>query len=235
MTTDALRKVAVLVSSLDRDTADALLDQMPDEQAARIRQMILGIDTISDSETHVAIQEFLHLDNETASAAELYEDASLKLPLSLDTPSRPSSMAKNPKRTLSDHLVCATDGLLADVLRDEQAQTIAVVLSHVPAERASEIVAMLSIEKQADVLQRMVEADRLSVTLDDTIAEEFETWLIGRLESAKQRSELVSRLSKIVGAAPAETRRRILANLATSDIELSRDLGYVEEAVCSET
>ena len=38
----------------------------PDEQAALIRQMIVGIDAISDSETHVAIQDFLHLDDSHA-------------------------------------------------------------------------------------------------------------------------------------------------------------------------
>jgi flagellar motor switch protein FliG len=201
---------------------------MPDEQAATIRQMIMGIDVISDSEAHVAIQEFLHLDDATAVPADPYEGTSLELHTSLLTPSLPKSETPS-KKTLSDHLESATDLLLVDLLRDEQPQTIAVVLSHVSAERASEIVARMSIEKQADVLQRIVEADRLSVKLDESIAEEFESWLIGRLKSANQRTELVSRLSKIVGAAPAETRQRILSNLATSDIGLSRDLGYEGE------
>ena len=40
--TDALRKAAVLVASLDRDTADSVLDQLPDEQASLIRQTMMG-------------------------------------------------------------------------------------------------------------------------------------------------------------------------------------------------
>ena len=229
-TTETLRKAAVLVASLDRDTADALLDQMPDEHAAQIRQMIIGIDTVSDSETHTAIEDFLGVtesDDDTYVGDSVVETAfGSTLVAPITTPLETAETVAQNSQGLDEHLANASDKSLIELLSDEQSQTIAVVLARVSAERASGIVARLPIEKQADVLQRIVEADRLSTRLDDAIAEEFESWLIGRLESAKQRSELVSRLSKIVGAAPPETQQRILANLATSDVALSRELGY---------
>ncbi len=229
-TTETLRKAAVLVASLDRDTADALLDQMPSEQAAQIRQMIIGIDTVSASEAHTAIEDFLGV---TASDEDTYvgnSDVETTFGSAITSPHTAAEPVPQTSRGLDEHLANASDKSLVELLSDEQSQTIAVVLARVSAERASGIVARLPIEKQADVLQRIVEADRLSTRLDDAIADEFESWLIGRLESAKQRSELVSRLSKIVGAAPPETQQRILANLATSDVALSRDLGYDGEA-----
>ena len=231
-TTEALRKAAVLVASLDRDTADALLDQMPDEQSAKIRQMIMGIDTVPDIEAHATIEDFLDVTKTDDDTYDLIDvpDESL-IDLTLNASPSPVDSASEERPGLDEHLENASDASLVELLRDEQSQTIAVVLARLSAERASGIVAKLPIEKQADVLQRIVEADRLSTRLDDAIAHEFESWLIGRLESARQRSQLVSRLSKIVGAAPPETQQRILANLATSDIALSRDLGYDGEVV----
>lgn len=234
MSNSLLRKAAVLVSSLDRDTADTLLGQMSDEQATMIRQMILGIDTVSDGEAHSAIEEFLHFDQTTGDSEGTYDQAALEL--RLPYPTQPASPPKNTvKKHLVDHLNQANDTLLVDLLRDEQPQTIAIVLSHVSAERASEVVAKIAVDKQADVLQRMVEADRLSTKLDESIVAEFETWLVSQLEAARQRAELVSRLSKIVGAAPEDTRQRILSNLAASDVSLSRDLGFEGEPITSDS
>ena len=224
-TNDALRRAAVLVASLDRDTADAVLEHMSDEQSAQIRQMIIGIDAISEVEARSTIEGFLHIDGSSHECQSTPDDPTIDLGLDSPIPA-PAPSVQEKRRGLDEHLEAASDVSLVELLRDEQSQTIAVVLARVSAERASGIVMQLPTEKQADVLQRIVEADRLSTRLDDSIAEEFESWLISRLESAEQRSQLVARLSKIVGAAPPETQKRILSNLAATDISLSRDLGY---------
>ena len=43
MESSDVRKAAVLVASLDRDTADALLDQLRDDQSQTIRDAILSM------------------------------------------------------------------------------------------------------------------------------------------------------------------------------------------------
>ncbi len=42
-TPDNLRKVAILVATLDAPTADAVLDSVTEEQAAQVRRLIVGL------------------------------------------------------------------------------------------------------------------------------------------------------------------------------------------------
>ena len=43
---DGLRKVAIVVSCLDRESADLLLEKMPAEDADRVRQAILELEPV---------------------------------------------------------------------------------------------------------------------------------------------------------------------------------------------
>ena len=227
--TDSLRKAAVLVASLDREAADTLLDQIPQEQAAQIRQMIVGIDSVSGDEARNAIEDFLRVDEDRKSAeiehdvTEDFDESSLNEPVVVASAKRDPASSPSLEQLLDN----APNHALAELLQEEQPQTIAIVLVRLSAERASDIVAQLPIDKQAEVLQRLVETDRLATQLGDGIAAEFEGWLYERLQSAEQKSQLVARLSKLMSAAPAETRQRILTNLATSDSHLSQELGFV--------
>lgn len=58
-TTDSIRKAAILVSTLNRDSADALLDKMEVEQAARVRNAVFELETISDEEQDQIVREFV--------------------------------------------------------------------------------------------------------------------------------------------------------------------------------
>jgi flagellar motor switch protein FliG len=50
-----IRKAAIVISSLDVDTADRLLEQMPDEMAAKVRYQVLSLDDISETERQLVL------------------------------------------------------------------------------------------------------------------------------------------------------------------------------------
>lgn len=56
---DSIRKAAILVSVLDRDCADALLDKMGPDQAARVRDAVFELETISEQEQDEIVREFV--------------------------------------------------------------------------------------------------------------------------------------------------------------------------------
>src|SRR5215471_6132775 len=56
----ALRKVAVLVSALDADAADAVLAQVGVEDAAKIRSALVELDDISSDEQQEVLAAFLN-------------------------------------------------------------------------------------------------------------------------------------------------------------------------------
>src|SRR5580704_1272238 len=56
-----VRKAAILIASLDRKTADALLAQMPAEQADAVRAAIESLGNVSPREQQATIEEFFRI------------------------------------------------------------------------------------------------------------------------------------------------------------------------------
>ena len=59
MNQSTLRKAAILVSVLDARSADALLESMPADHAAKVRAAVMNLDDVSVAEQERVIQEFL--------------------------------------------------------------------------------------------------------------------------------------------------------------------------------
>src|SRR5438046_2608030 len=56
-----VRKAAILVSSLDAESAQALLSQMPSRQAAAVRKAITVLGAVDPSEQNEIIEEFFRV------------------------------------------------------------------------------------------------------------------------------------------------------------------------------
>src|SRR6185369_798043 len=57
----SIRKAAVLVASLDVDTADAVLEQMSPEQADAVRREVERLDDLDPAEQKAVIDEFFRI------------------------------------------------------------------------------------------------------------------------------------------------------------------------------
>src|SRR5271166_5483212 len=55
---DGLRKAAILVASLDTAAADAVLDQLAPEQARQVREIVVELEDIDQTERRRVIDEF---------------------------------------------------------------------------------------------------------------------------------------------------------------------------------
>ncbi len=58
MTPNRLRQIAILVDSLDTLAADRLLDQLPESLQQRVRDAVVDLDSVSDSERQAVLAEF---------------------------------------------------------------------------------------------------------------------------------------------------------------------------------
>src|SRR5581483_9328663 len=57
----SLRKAAILVASLETEMADKLLEQMPEEQAAPVRRMVVDLGELDPREQDNVINEFFKI------------------------------------------------------------------------------------------------------------------------------------------------------------------------------
>jgi flagellar motor switch protein FliG len=146
----ALRKAAVLISALDERTADALLDQMGRQEAAKVRSALVELDEIPIVEQQAVLAEFLRQQADSGVSLEL--DSAVAPPAETGTPEA------QPLAFLRD--VAPHD--LARVLRSEQPQTVAVVAAHLPPEQAAALLEQLPAMLSTDALERMAWLDDLT-------------------------------------------------------------------------
>lgn len=221
-----LRRAAILVSSLDGPAADRVLEQLPEGDAARVRRMMVELDEIDHREQQQVIGEFVRA-RPTAPAAPRYApvadrgvelEAGLARRLSLEGyAARPIENTPQPFRFLHE----AQSDTISPVLSGEHPQTIALVVSHLPDERAASLLATLEGELQADVIRRLMSLDQT----DPEILREVERGLESRLREQSQverrRDVGLASIARMLAAAAPSVRRAILANLATHDRRLA--------------
>src|SRR5256885_9256209 len=58
-TPPSLRKVAIVLASLDNETADALIDQMSAERASQVRRAMIELEQLDPAEQEEIVGEFL--------------------------------------------------------------------------------------------------------------------------------------------------------------------------------
>ncbi|MDG2384642.1 MAG: hypothetical protein P8N76_23435 [Pirellulaceae bacterium] len=209
-----MRKAAVLVASLDRDVADALLEQMDDSQAELIRNAIMGISDVGPQEELAAIREFLGQQGQLQ-----YRE----IPVETNVVGQHAIGSEAPSESTLDR---ASDRLIADCLCDELPQAIAVALSQLSTRRASEVVAHLPASVQTQVLERLVELEPTAILELNDVREEFKRWLNQQIERSIHRAEVAQRLATILDVTNSPTRERILDNVANSDARLAKELRH---------
>ena len=56
---DSLRRAAILIAALDAHSADALLDELPADAAARVRQLASELTNVDSDEQRAIVGDFL--------------------------------------------------------------------------------------------------------------------------------------------------------------------------------
>jgi flagellar motor switch protein FliG len=223
----ALRKAAILIATLDTHTADRLLERMPDDQAALVRQAVMDLHELEPREQEAVIREFM--DREEVPAVQAMDGVELTAELAekLRAPggyTPPLQEVRDPAapfRTIS----AASDDVLVRHLERQHPQAIALVVAHFPPARAAAVVKRLRPALQADVLRRVAELH----PTDPEILREVELALQGMLdgdtESARHRAAGLTTVAAIVRAA-GPSRGALLGNLEQHSRALA---GQLEE------
>ena len=232
---DGMRKAAILVSALDRDTVDKLLDQMGPAQASLVRQAVIDLDDIDTAEQDRVIEEFFRLGpglpKQRASAHEAGVELDGRLAQRLAQTSPKSrdheqsiSQSANPNAPSFEFLNDAESDRLANILISERPQTIALVLSHMPPERAGHVLVKLPPAMQADVVRRLVDLEETDPEILFEVERELQKRLSRQIHMERRRVAGVPAVAGILKAADDETGSTILNNLAARDRRLAQRL-----------
>lgn len=223
----ALQKAAVLINSLDMRSADALLEQMPIEQAARVREAMMQLDDLPASNQDEVIAEFLQSGGRLPVVTP--DDGAVELELSAEAdrsaafPSNHSSENLQPFQFLRD----ASPGLLAEFLRQEHPQTAAVILANLDPDQAARVLERLPAELSTESLARMARLHQISPEVLADLEAEIRTQLLPQIETERKPQGLAG-ASAVLSALNDPLRKRMLGQLAHRDQALVRQLGYLD-------
>jgi len=223
-----LRQVALVVASLEPEAADQLLDHLPEEAARRVRNQLMGLPSIDPYEQQSAIRDFMAGDDGSevlawSSGPARTATADRRHHAPRDARPASASGKASAEAAAANALDRASERMIADCLRQEVPQAIAIALAGLPTERASEVIACLPDTLQTEVLERLVEYEPTAVPWSE-IRDEFHQWLNEQLELQLHRADLATRLAAILEASHPGTRQRILRNFTNGDEQLAEEL-----------
>lgn len=212
MTPEQLRKAAVLVAALDSAGADALLERLPPEQAALVRRTLVELPDVAADEEAAVIEEFFRRGGVASpTVVESVEYA-------------PSQTVTGDGDATFEFLHAAPVEDLGELLAGERPQVVAVVVSHLPAEQAARVVAILPNELQTEVVRRLARLD----DTDPMILREVEAGLARRFQRRfpldGRRTAGVGAVKRIFDEAGPAMRRQWLTGLSRQDPRLAEHL-----------
>lgn len=223
----ALRKAAILISTLDERSAEALLEQMDAEQAAKVRSALVELDDVAKGEERQVLAEFLQLQNLPAAAQAVKSgesDVELELSTDLtDDEPAPTAAATESAPTVQFLALVAPDQL-AHALRTEHAQTIAAVIAHLAPEQSAGVLEHLPPELATESLERMAMLEPVAPAVLADLERELRS-RVAKLGSSKPNPASDRRLSAVLGAMDFRQRERLLFQLSRRNANLADRLG----------
>lgn len=233
---NTLRKAAILVSSLDTQSADALLDEMPAEDAARVRNAILELGDIDPREQQQIMKEFVrHNPQRTADRSSGVElDPSLLAKIhdpSAAAPASPAEAASPSSVPPFAFLAQIEAEELARVLVREHPQTAAIVISHLSPSRAADVLRRFPAGLQSMTLIRIARLESLAPDVIRDIEHEMQSWFATRRQRQEPVQEQgVATIRAILDAASSTERQQLLTELARQDQSLAQHFGTAPES-----
>ena len=231
---NTLRKAAILVSSLDTHSADALLDEMPAEDAARVRNAILELGDVDPREQQQIMKEFVRHNPQRAAAS----TSGVELDPSLLAKLHESSLTTANAKPTSDSSVPPFTFLaqieaeeLARVLVREHPQTAAIVISHLSPSRAADVLRRFPAGLQSVTLIRIARLESLAPEVIRDIEHEMQSWFATRSQRQEPVQEQgVATIRAILDAASSTERQHLLADLARQDRSLAQHFGTASDS-----
>ena len=216
---DGLRKVAIVISCLDREGADLLLAQMAEKDAQLVRQAIFELDTIDPKEQRQVLDEFLRAGTKAGRAEEADSRVLFSRVRQAEAPSRGSSR----ERLFESLGEMAPEGL-AGILAAERPQTIALVLSHLPPELSGKVLLQFPAQVQPEIFRRLVDLEETDPEILSAIEESLRTRLSQTFALPRRRVAGLSAVEGIFNAADRSTGSQLYRNLSSHDRELAAQL-----------
>ena len=156
------QKAAILMLSLDEERSASIFALMDDEEIKELSVIMASLGKVNSNVVEQLFSEFVEKVSSTGSLVGTYESTERLLSKALDK-DRVSNIMEEIRgpagRTMWDKLGNVNEHVLANYLKNEYPQTIAVILSKIKAEHAAKVIALLPENFAMEIVMRMIRMD----------------------------------------------------------------------------
>lgn len=184
------QKAAIMMLSLGEEHSAKLFAMMDDEEIRELSQIMANLGTISSSLVERLFVEFADAMSSTGSLVGSYESTERLLAKSLpkDRVDQIMEEIRGPAgRTMWDKLGNVNEQVLANYLKNEYPQTVAVVLSKIKADHASRVLALLPEGFAMEVIMRMLHMEAVQKEVLDGVEKTLRTEFMSNLARTARR------------------------------------------------
>jgi len=227
MICNKLRKAAILVASLDARSADALLDEMGAEAAARVRNAVMELGEIDPREQQQIMRDFVGQQTRRSAGQHAGVELDPSLVARLHTQPGADDAAQRPgddRPSAFGFLDLASPADLAHVLVREHPQTAAIVISHLAPARAADVLGRLPHSLQAEALIRIARLKTPPEEVMHDIEHEMQALLQHRRQLEPVVPQGLDAIRAILHATAGAQRQTLLAELVRQDRTLAHHL-----------
>jgi flagellar motor switch protein FliG len=183
-------KAAMLMLAIGEEHAAKLFSLMDDEEIKEISQSMSNLGTVSASMVERLFVDFSEQISSTGSLVGSYESTERLLAkvLSRDKVNTIMEEIRGPAgRTMWDKLANVNETVLANYLKNEYPQTVAVVLSKIKAEHAARVLAQLPEGFAMEVVMRMLRMEAVNKDVLDDVERTLRTEFMSNLARTNRR------------------------------------------------
>ena len=207
-------KAAVLLLTLGEDHT-VIWQQLDDDEIKEISQAMAGLGNVASSVVEQLLVEFISGMAGSGSVMGSFDQTQRLLASFLDTDKVDNLMEeiRGPAgRTMWDKLGNVNEAVLANYLKNEYPQTVAVVLSKVKSEHAARVLAALPEEFALECVTRMLRMEPVQRDILDKIEQTLRTEFMSNLARTSKRDSHEA-MADIFNAFDRQTEARFVAAL----------------------
>lgn len=184
------QKAAILMLSLDEERSASLFALMDDDEIKELSVIMASLGKINSSVIEQLILEFNDKISSTGSLVGTYESTERLLAKALDK-DRVSVIMEEIRgpagRTMWDKLGNVNEHVLANYLKNEYPQTIAVILSKIKAEHAAKVIALFPENFAMEIVMRMLRMDSVQKEVLDSLEKTLRKEFMSNLSKSTRR------------------------------------------------
>jgi flagellar motor switch protein FliG len=208
-------KAAVLLLAVGEDQAMKLFGHMDDEEIKEISQVMANLGTVSSTIIEKLFVEFADQLSSTGSLVGTYESTERLLSRVLGKDKVGSIMEeiRGPAgRTMWDKLGNVNEEVLANYLKNEYPQTVAVVISKIKPDHASRVLGLLPENFAMEVIMRMLRMEAVQKEVLEDVERTLRTEFMSNL-ARTQRRDAHEVMAEIFNSLDRNTENRLMAAL----------------------